>query len=203
MGLLFASLIVFVLCMLKQERKFSGCSSTCKSFQDPAGLCCICLEQGFVLCATRCSDPMADPMAMVRPRGCACLATTIALGSSRSCTLLLSSTLVVRLCMYSIRQWPTESRQALWCCSPHIHLFHSFNLYADRMFGTIQQFQKLTAGEQSWGEVGGGVDSGRIVGSGVFITVKSSVKDEVCRPSTCFPFCAHAECARVLSLQSE
>eukprot|EP00277_Geminigera_cryophila_P002182 CAMPEP_0179421842 /NCGR_PEP_ID=MMETSP0799-20121207/10053_1 /TAXON_ID=46947 /ORGANISM="Geminigera cryophila, Strain CCMP2564" /LENGTH=70 /DNA_ID=CAMNT_0021195819 /DNA_START=342 /DNA_END=554 /DNA_ORIENTATION=- len=46
------------------------------------------------------------------------------------------------------------------------------------MFGTIQQFQKLTAGEQSWGEVGGGVDSGRIVGSGVFITVKSSVKDE-------------------------
>ena len=103
--------------MLKQERKFSGCSSTCKSFQDPAGLCCICLEQGFVLCATRCSDPMADPMAMVRPRGCACLATTIALGSSRSCTLLLSSTLVVRLCMYSIRQWPTESRQALRCCS--------------------------------------------------------------------------------------
>jgi len=86
---------------------------------------------------------------------------------------------------------------------PHIHLPHTFNLYADRMFGTIQQFQKLTAGEQSWGEVGGGVDSGRIVGSGVFITVKSSVKDEVCRPSTCFSFCAHAECARVLSLQSE
>jgi len=105
--------------------------------------------------------------------------------------------------MYLIRQWPTESRRALWCCSPHIHLPHTFNLYADRMFGTIQQFQKLTAGEQSWGEVGGGVDSGRIVGSGVFITVKSSVKDEVCRHSTCFPFCAHAECARVLSLHSE
>jgi hypothetical protein len=46
------------------------------------------------------------------------------------------------------------------------------------MFAILCQTQ-LSQGEQPWTEVGGGVDSGRMVGSGTFITVKSTPSEEV------------------------
>jgi len=46
------------------------------------------------------------------------------------------------------------------------------------MFAILRQTQ-LTEGEHPWSEVGGGVDSGKMVGSGTFITVKSTPSEEV------------------------
>ena len=46
------------------------------------------------------------------------------------------------------------------------------------MFAILCQTQ-LSQGEQPWTEVGGGVDSGKMVGSGTFITVKSTPSEEV------------------------
>ena len=46
------------------------------------------------------------------------------------------------------------------------------------MFAILCQTQ-LSQGEQPWTEVGGGVDSGKMVGSGTFITVNSTPSEEV------------------------
>ncbi len=48
---------------------------------------------------------------------------------------------------------------------------------------------RLTLGEQPWTEVGGGVDSGKMLGSGTFITVKSTPSEEVSFWLAPFHFC--------------
>mmetsp|Transcript_16636 Transcript_16636/g.34137 ORF Transcript_16636/g.34137 Transcript_16636/m.34137 type:complete len:82 (+) Transcript_16636:47-292(+) len=46
------------------------------------------------------------------------------------------------------------------------------------MFQLLLTFQKLSKGEHEWTEVGGGVDSGKMTGSGEFITVDSTPSQE-------------------------
>ena len=66
----------------------------------------------------------------------------------------------------------TVGRGTSSCLTP------SFSCVA-AMFGLLQHFTELTAGQQSWGEMGGGVDSGLMKGSGQFVTEHMGVSDEV------------------------
>lgn len=52
------------------------------------------------------------------------------------------------------------------------------------MFGLLQHFTQLTEGQQSWGEIGGGVDSGLMKGSGKYVTQHMGVDEEVYPLST-------------------